>query len=100
MQQLNLLRRIEISERPPISQQTALVYGRYSTAVRFLQALKRTAELAVDVIDNAGPRRPWILVGRNDLVADRGQGPGFIERKKSPRRPILAAGDSSSSGCG
>jgi hypothetical protein len=58
-----------------------------------LQVFKRAAQLAVDVIDDASPSRAWILIGWNDLIADRGESPGFIQRKKSPRSSVRAASD-------
>jgi len=92
MQHVDLLRRIQISEYLAVKNAAALVHTREPVTVKRLQMFKRPAKLAIDVIDDAGPRSSRILVGRNDLIAHRGESPGFVETKKSPRSSIPAAG--------
>jgi hypothetical protein len=58
-----------------------------------LQALERPAELAVYVIDDTRPRGTRILIGRNDLVADRSQRSCFIDGQELPRSSVRAASD-------
>src|ERR1039458_10646210 len=85
MQHVVLPRGNEMGECIAIEQAAALVDAGNSTPIHWLQALELAAQLAVDVIDDTRPRGAWILVGWNDLVADRGESAGFIKRKKSPR---------------
>ena len=76
--------------------ETTLVNAGNSAAVGFAQTLERPAKLAVHVIDNSSPSGAWVLVGRNDLVADGSEGSGFIDRKKSPWSSAPAASHSRS----
>src|ERR1035441_7205318 len=98
MQHVDLLLSCEIGECVAMDYATALVYSGNSPAIRLLQALERAAQLAVDVIADASPSRAWILVGWNNLVADRGKSPGFIDSQKSPRSSVRAASYAGSCG--
>src|ERR1035438_3913456 len=91
MQHVDLPRGNEMGECIAIEQAAALVDAGNSTPIHWLQALELAAQLAVDVIDDTRPRGAWILVGWNDLVADRGESAGFIKRKKSPRSSVGGA---------
>jgi len=60
--------------------------------------LQRPAKLAVNIVHHASPRRAWITVRGNDLVAKRGQRSGFIHRQKSPGSASSAAADARARG--
>jgi len=82
LQQFDLLSGIQIRELFPASEPAALVHGRESSAIGLLQILERSAKLAVDIVDDTRPRRPWVLIGGNDLIADRGQRLRFVDREE------------------
>ncbi len=91
MQHIDLLLCTQISEHFAVDQATALVDRGDSLSVGLLQILEWAAKLTVDIVHNSGPCGAWILIGRNDLVADRGESPGFIDSQKSPRSSVRAA---------
>lgn len=101
LEQFDLLSCFYIREFLPVSKLAALVYGCESPAVGVLQILERSAKLAVDIVDDAGPRRARILIRRDDLIADGGERLRFIDREESPGSSVKSASDSHAacSGC-
>jgi len=61
-------------------------------AIESLLAAVGADELAIDEVDDAGPRGAGSLVGGNDLFAEGGEGAAFGGSEKAPRRLRSAAG--------
>ena len=60
--------------------------------------MQRPAKLAVNIVHHASPCRTRVFIGRNDLVAKRGQRSGFIHRQKSPGSASSATADARTCG--
>jgi len=98
MKQVNLLMRVKIGEEFAVDRLAGLIDGGEAATVETLEVLEWSAELAVDIVDDSGPDRARILIGRNDLVNHAGQSPGFVKREELPGTAIGVAGDTGSGG--
>ena len=91
MQEIDLLRGINIRKRLRMQPPARLVYRCKARAIHRPQTLQRPAQLPVDVVDDTGPRRSGIPVYGNNLLADCRQRSGLFHRQESPRRSIAPA---------
>jgi len=98
-EQLDLVRLGEIGKVPGETNPAALIHGSDSRAVGVLQVPQRPTKLSVDEVHDPSPCSSRILVGRDDLIADRRQGSRLLHSQKTPWRFRAIAGDTRAAGC-